>query len=167
MIRAADLDDASRIASISVMSWRAAYAGIVPDDALRDLDVDERADRWTRILADGSGTVLVWDDGQVRGFLSGGPCRDDDAGGDLEVYALYVEPDRWRDGIGSALMAAFLSDERTDGVRTARLWVLEANAHGRAFYERCGYVRDGASKSFAIGAAVLPEVRYARALSGA
>jgi RimJ/RimL family protein N-acetyltransferase len=44
------------------------------------------------------------------------------------------------------------------------LWVFEANAAARGFYERLGWTPDGAAKPFAIGGAVPVELRYRRRL---
>ena len=42
IIRDAELRDARGIAEVHVRSWQAAYAGIVPDEDLAQLSVDER-----------------------------------------------------------------------------------------------------------------------------
>jgi GNAT superfamily N-acetyltransferase len=40
----------------------------------------------------------------VVGFVSVGPSRDSDASG--ELFAIYVDPDRWGAGVGTELIAA-------------------------------------------------------------
>ena len=76
----------------------------------------------------------VWDDGQLRGFAV---LRGD------ELSQLYVDPDAFGRGIGSALLDV-AKTERPDGFT---LWVFQANERARRFYEdrgcRCVRLTDG------------------------
>jgi hypothetical protein len=51
LVRPAVLQDAPAIAAVHVATWRDAYAGLLPDDFLDGLDVDQRAERWRGRLA--------------------------------------------------------------------------------------------------------------------
>ena len=53
IIRDAELRDARGIAEVHVRSWQAAYAGIVPDEDLARLSVDQREQFWAQILSKG------------------------------------------------------------------------------------------------------------------
>ena len=44
--RPATIDDARVIAQVHVDTWRTTYAGIVPDDYLRDLSYERRERQW-------------------------------------------------------------------------------------------------------------------------
>jgi GNAT superfamily N-acetyltransferase len=55
-----------------------------------------------------------------------------------EVHALYVEPGYQGRGIGRALLHSAPDAQE--------LWVLQANAPGREFYERQGWMPDGGSR---------------------
>jgi ribosomal protein S18 acetylase RimI-like enzyme len=59
---------------------------------------------------------------------------------------MYVDPDRWRQGVGDALMRAAL--ERLSGLpyEEAVLWTFKENGRAIAFYERYGWRPDGAEK---------------------
>ena len=48
-IREAELCDARGIAEVHVRSWQAVYAGIVPDEDLARLSVDQRHEFWRHI----------------------------------------------------------------------------------------------------------------------
>jgi GNAT superfamily N-acetyltransferase len=84
--------------------------------------VEARAERWTTLLAQGKSTgfKLVAEDGdQVAGFCSVvTPARDEDLGPRAcEVAAIYVDPSRWRSGVGTSLLDAAvgrLDDGRWD-----------------------------------------------------
>jgi GNAT superfamily N-acetyltransferase len=172
-IRLAETDDAEAIAVIQIGAWRAAYAGFLPGAFLDSLDVEQRATQWRgRIgaaMRPESPTFVALDDTDtVRGFAHTGPVRDDDLDptGRAEIYTIYVDPGSWRRGIGSALLGAI--DEHWAGtdVRELVLWAFEANADGRAFYERMGWQLDGARQVDDFGTAHPVEVRYRRSLPG-
>jgi hypothetical protein len=50
-IRPAELRDAHGIAIVHVLSWQAAYRGIVPDEFLRALSIETREARWRELLS--------------------------------------------------------------------------------------------------------------------
>jgi GNAT superfamily N-acetyltransferase len=162
-VRPAVVDDAEDIARISVHSWRAAYRGFMPDELLDGLDIARRAriqrERLGRLPAGVGVFVAVDGSGQLLGFAQAGEYRDDDGTG--EVYAIYVEPGHWGAGAGRALMAAAVDHLTAAGPRPVRLWALDGNERARRFYERFGYVADGAVGSFAAGDGVdVPTIRF-------
>lgn len=166
-VRPARLADADEIAAVHVATWQHAYAGLLPDDFLAGLDVNQRAGRWrTRISEPGNDIfVLVFEQlGRVRGFVSGGPSRDGGAGG--EVYAIYVDPACQGQGAGAWLLAAAARRLAESGFTEASLWVLADNHPSRRFYESRGWGPDGTAKpwSYGDGQSVM-EVRYVTPLT--
>lgn len=161
MIRAAMTTDADAIAAVHEASRLAAYRGLM-DDALAIGDRARRRVMWAGLVAPGNGRVLVAADGDVLvAFVHVAPSRDDDASADVgEITSLYVQPSHWRRGIGRDLMTAALRHARDSGLATVTLWVLEANARARAFYEAAGFARDGGQKVHAPTG--LQEMRYRR-----
>jgi GNAT superfamily N-acetyltransferase len=144
VVREATVADARSIAEVQVRSWRGAYRGIVPTQVLDEMSVDLREDVWRGILDEGNSPTFVADD-PVAGFLSLFlPSRDEDAGPrTAEIAATYVDPSRWGEGIGKALIARALEQLPPDDWDDLTLWVFLRNAHGRAFYARSGFRLDG------------------------
>lgn len=171
-VRVATIGDADAITEAHVAAWQAAYRGIMPERYLDDL-TKERASRAARHRVsiaspdDPRTFELVAEyDGAVVGWLCGGPSRDEDRSDTTgEVWAVYVHPDDWRRGVGSALMTAALERLAGDGFTEAVLWVFEANARARGFYERFGWRPDGATAIFARGGGQAVEIRYRRPLA--
>jgi ribosomal protein S18 acetylase RimI-like enzyme len=165
-LRAARPGDAQPIAAVHVATWQDAYAGLLPDDFLAGLDVGEWAERWRGRLgaaAEGMFTLVFEADGQVRGFVSGGPSRDESPGG--EVYAIYLDPGWQGRGAGRSLLAAAPRLLADAGYPGASLCVLAGNRPARGFYESQGWHCDGTEMPWTLpdGSSV-PEVRYVRTL---
>jgi L-amino acid N-acyltransferase YncA len=152
-LRPGVVDDAPAIARINVEAWLAAYQGIVSDSFLAAISVSAREHAWReRILGDPERPVLVAErDGELIGYCGmSAPSRDADAAiGVAEITAIYVSPRVWRSGAGRALMDAALSLLRAHGWQSATLWVFQANAQARAFYEAFGFTVDGTTQTHA------------------
>lgn len=137
---------------------------------LDGMTVEKRTERWTKILevfhgADpedgvhrGPTFVAETEDGDVIGFCSGGTNRDKLGDAVGEIYALYVLKAYWGGDIGRALMDV-ATDEMFRRYETLILWVLTENHRAIAFYEKCGFVKDGATKTIKFGYDELPETR--------
>lgn len=162
IIRRALPSDADALARLHVASWRAAYRGLLPDSLLDGLDPERRARRFRESLEAGlEETHLALEGESLLGFVTLGACRDEDVDSAAtgEIWGVYLDPARWRRGIGRRLCrhAEGLLLER--GLGTVKLWVLEDNASARRFYEALGYRADGRS-DLKHGGAQLRAVRY-------
>lgn len=163
VIRQATAEDALKIAGVHVQSWQGAYKGIVPEEHLRALSIEKRADGWQKTLTESAeGTFVAEESGVVFGWVSFGTSRDEGASNAGEVYGLYVHPDHWGHGFGRDLMRRAETDLRQQGYGLITLWVLELNERARRFYSKTGYAFDGTKKQVAIGGADLSEIRYSR-----
>lgn len=166
-LRPAAPSDARAIGFVSVTTWRQAYRGLVPDALLDALSIDERSEGFEEFLAaaDQSGCRgwMAHMAGAPIGFVLCGPARDlpdrPDAG---EIYAIYVLKPYWGTGAGHDLLGQAVLHLRARGSTEVVLWVLEANARARRFYEREGFAPDGGRKLDPLGGHALDEVRYRR-----
>jgi ribosomal protein S18 acetylase RimI-like enzyme len=148
-IRWAGLPDARGIAEVHVAAWRSAYRGLLPDTTLEQLSVEDVNARWEGRLTETWAQVLVLShDEQVVGFVGYGPTDDEDADPENvgEIYVLYVAPEEWRRGHGTALLREAMDRLRAKGNTEAVLWVLHDNAQAIAFYESAGFVADGVKR---------------------
>lgn len=185
-VRLARPDDAEAIADAHVRGWLAAYRGLVPDPILDGLSVERRATFWRDTIttetaagaagAAGAGTTtagtaadpaaartwVVEEGGHVRGFASTGPVRDhpDGLAGAGEVFAIYLAPEARGRGLGRTLFGHVVDDLRGRGFDPVVVWVFEANAGTRHFYEAAGFRLDGARQPVDLGETSLPEIRY-------
>ncbi|GAA2756116.1 GNAT family N-acetyltransferase [Actinopolymorpha rutila] len=134
--------DADALGEVHTRVWREAYAGLVPQDYLDQLDSRRSAERWRTTLndvCDEQFLRLVGLHGQeLVGFVVG-PARDDDPPTPRELQVINVLPAHHGTGLADRLLAAALGDS------AAYLWVLEGNERATAFYRRHGFATDGAT----------------------
>lgn len=151
-LRDARRGDELAVAAVHVRSWQEAYRGLMPDDYLDALDPRDRAAAYTfePAVPAAPTTVLAVgeEDGEevVLGFATFCPSRDEDALGLGEIVALYVDPGRHQGGVGRLLMAEARRRLVEAGFTEGLLWVLDGNARAAGFYEREGWVPDGARR---------------------
>ena len=159
MVRPYDERDLPRIGLIHSRSRQAAYAGLVPDEALARVTPEQQVVAWGVRLAalpTPSVPVVVELDGEVIGFALGQLTPDVGA----ELVAIHVLPEHRGTGAGSALMTAVVDAFRGWGVSDARLHVIAGNTRAQAFYERHGWHRRGPAGTHEIGGAVVEIVEY-------
>jgi GNAT superfamily N-acetyltransferase len=161
MLRLATIEDAETVAAIHVRTWQIAYEGTIPAQHLASLSIQERANLWRRVISERHSTVLlaVASHGET-GFISFGPSRDKDGNEKAEIYAIYVLPKFWHQGIGGELLEGAERRIKDNQFIAVTLWVLEKNALARQFYEVRGYGLDAARKDETIGGVLLTELRY-------
>ena len=161
IVRPATPPDAAGIATVHVRTWQGAYAHVFPHDALQALPLEPRIELWSRTLGSPEPRPAVFvaeDDGEIVGFVSVGPSREDEREG--ELYAIYVLPTAWGSGAGAELMSRALEALRAAGFAEATLWVLGDNPRARRFYEREGWRADGATRREEFLGVEIEEVRY-------
>ncbi|MDX0698447.1 GNAT family N-acetyltransferase [Sinorhizobium medicae] len=170
-IRPAEPDDLMMIASVLVRTWRATFRGIIADDYLDAMTVEEQAIRHARRMRF-PGTLMMaaadMDEDRVVGFANYGKARGMPPAFDRELYELYLLPEFHRAGLGSALVRAVAAHCQETGGDSLFAWVLKDNPN-RAFYERLG-ARAVAQGRVSVGRASLDQLAYRwddlRALSG-
>jgi GNAT superfamily N-acetyltransferase len=163
-VRLARVEDAKRIAEVHVRSWQLAYRHILPPEFLDSMAPDQRAPRWRERIGARDSVILVVEDEEamVAGFLSLGPGPRPGVG---ELYAIYLDPDRWDQGLGRQMMMAAELQFVQGGYLEAVLWVFADNQRARRFYERGGWRADGGLRLEEIGGVQPSQVRYRRSLA--
>lgn len=138
-VRPADPRDVPGVQRVARRGWHAAY-----EDVLSAATIEAKLEEWygqasirEYVEREDVGYFVATADGQVLGYASGGPSEEGDDVGFLG--AIYVDPDRWGEGIGSRLLdrvESFLADR---GYERLRFRVLAENDVGTSFYRSRGY----------------------------
>ena len=135
--------DVEEIARVHVQCWQESYAGLLPDDFLKNLSVDEKIAQWRQTVSDPQ--VFTWiarEAGRVVGFVSCAPAREGAArGADGEILAIYILKAYQGRKIGRSLMAAAARFWLSKGGRSLIVLSMAGNTQAAAFYEALGGVR--------------------------
>ena len=162
-LREADAADIDGIARLHAESWRVAYRGQYSDAFLDGPVFADRLAVWTERLTSPSGNqyvIVAEDAGAVAGFACA--FGADDATWGTLLDNIHVDPARKRAGIGTRLIVetARWASRKFPGIGFY-LWVLEANAPARAFYERLGARNAEQVMSDPPGGGRISSLRYA------
>lgn len=145
--RLAETADADQIARVHYESLNVTFNHTAPEYvASRTLNDFENA--WhERVLSQTSITNLLLSNNEIVGFVSAGPCRDEDTNSSWgSVDRIYLHPSVCEKGLGLQLLKWCENNLAERNFETAKLWVFEVNKRAIRFYERNGYKPDGNSK---------------------
>jgi GNAT superfamily N-acetyltransferase len=166
IIRDASPQDAIEVAAVHVRAWQASYSGLLGREYLDRLRPEDRAARYD-FGAEDPRTIVAIERHTITGFASIGASRDQDTAQAGEVYALYVDPPHWGEGIGRALMAHASQHLRARGFTEAILWVLAGNERAASFYRGEGWSHDSSRRREDIWGVNVEVLRYRRTLQPA
>jgi len=136
----------------------------VPDSFLDAMTPDESTERWREVAAGAmaNAALLVCEvEGAVVGFACYGAARPPQLGYGGELYATYYLPEAMGKGYGTAAVREVVAGLKRMGHADMILWVMEANARGRRFYESIGGgVIPDSRQSFEIDSTAIWEIAY-------
>lgn len=137
-IRDAVIDDIDDVLRVTERSWNVAYSDILSEETI---------DTTMKTLYEGGATARLIEredtaffvaerNGIIVGFISGAPSDEEDV---ALLGALYVHPDYWNEGIGTALLREFEAFCHRRGDERIEFHVLSENEIGMSFYRKHGY----------------------------
>lgn len=148
-IRPAKISDAHAMARIYVETWQATYRGILPDNYLGAMTINDCAKtlanemRASRVIS----LVAESEQGHLTGLITGGIDRRRNSIYGGEIFSLYVGKSYQRLGIGKTLVRHLVDRMNRLDIFTVKVQVLQANPC-RRFYEKlngvllaCGRIR--------------------------
>jgi ribosomal protein S18 acetylase RimI-like enzyme len=183
-VRPATPDDAAAVSDVAEAAWWETYPGVLDPDAveaalaelydeafLREV-LEEREDllflvcevrpegepRSGRTATDGS-RESAEDDGEIVGFATAQQTWADE----VAVHTVYVHPDRWSEGVGTALLEEIEASARAADADRLRAGVLSGNHVGRSFLESRGFERVE-TETAEVGGETVPEDVFERKL---
>ncbi|WP_193103713.1 GNAT family N-acetyltransferase [Brachybacterium sp. FME24] len=142
------LADAPALARIHVRGWEIAYGHLLAGEQwFGQPAIERRTAQWISWLTPGSpasdqGVLRLGRDagGTPIGLAGSWPPRDSSPVRDRELSLLYIDRAWFGSGLARSLAEAVIGDE------PASVWVAEENPRARRFYEKLGFVADGATQ---------------------
>jgi GNAT superfamily N-acetyltransferase len=139
-VREATPGDAAPASDVAEAAWWASCAGFLDADTLRRVlaegytgerlaDAFGDSELYTVVAVDGAGVVV--------GFAVAERTWADT----VDLHALYVDPDRWGEGAGAALLDSVVAYARGEECEYVRATAFEGNPVARPFFESQGFER--------------------------
>lgn len=143
-MRLAEKSDARVMADIISKSWSKAYNGIIPDDFIEAKN-NARIFQFERIMSETNKENYIVQLGteDVGLFMFGEMTDNDLSEFFIELKAIYLLPEYFRQGIGTEIVNYCLEMAKSLKKRYMSLWVLSENFNAIAFYESLGFRFDG------------------------
>jgi len=167
-VRPAVARDAKAIAEIHVATWQVTYKDMMPEDYLQKMTVEKRQAFWREAIEFSEPQLLVATDGdQIVGFVGYDRSRDANTRATVgEIWAMYVAPAHWGQGVGLALWDGARDGLKEEGCTQVTIWVLLRNERALEFCEHAaGFKREMPSlKTVAFGDIKLEEIRLKRSV---
>lgn len=166
-IRPATLRDARAVAEVHAAVQQVLFSGIVPDEALRAQPMEKRVSTWREAIEYGEPQVHVAEaGGQVVGLVGFDRSRDPKTKPTVgEIWALYLLPDHWGQGVGVALWDAASEGLSEEGCTQVTVWVPLRHERALRFFELAGFKRElNTARTTPVGGVKIEELRLKRAL---
>lgn len=150
MLRDGVPGDADAIERIRIAAWQVAYQEFMPGDFLSNLNALQNVDGLRKRLSsqdhDFSVSVVETDDSVVAFAIMGKP-RYEAPGDIVELWALNVQPEYWRKGIGSQLTKRAIESARVAGFKNIELWCINGNQPAETAYKQAGFSPTGKERT--------------------
>ena len=160
-VRPAASADLAVIGEVATETWRATYAGKIPDRQITEFLATgySHAALERSLQGLGPGLMVATLGQQVIGYAMAGQNRNHQG----ELFAIYVLPKWQGKQAGWRLWRQAITYLRQRGYSEMVLWVLDSNIQARAFYERQGAIEMG-ERDFPVGSGIVKEFGYHLAL---
>ena len=168
ILREANQSDVKTLAHLHVVGGRSSYEGLVDQTYLDSLTEEDFVQRWEEWLQEDVRVIVAEEKetSNICGFSGFGPLKTPPPGSSpirpqysSEIYAIYVLPEFWRQGIGRQLMQYCTKELQKEGHNSICLWVLKGNERAGSFYENLGGQRIG-KHTIEVGPSKVIEVCY-------
>ena len=156
-VREATVEDIPGIQRVARRGWRETYEFLSEGAVETILDDWYAADELESAITAPENVYLVAETDDIGGYASAAPTANEEA----QLYAIYVDPDQWNDGLGTALLDGVRDRLGDRGSRRLRVEVLAENSVGVSFYESRGFERTS-EREREVGSQTLVEYVYYR-----
>ena len=158
-VRAATGEDLAAVEAVARDAWYAAYGGFLEPRTVEAglAEAYDEAVLSAAVEHDDIEFLVAEADDEVVGFASAERTWADE----VELHTLYVHPNRWGKGVGSALLSAIEEWTREQGVDRIACGVFAENAVGVGFFEAKGF-RRGREREAELASERHPECEFER-----
>lgn len=136
-IREANAEDIEPIASLYVMNWKKTYVGLLPDNFLNGLTVNEGIKKWQEYLNKEKHRIFVaYENEKILGFSA---CKEDEELKNcLYLDSLHVSETSRGKGVGTKLINTVGSYAYIKGYEHMSICIVKGNDNTKRIYEKMG-----------------------------
>jgi len=141
MIRIAHVGDAQDIARLIVEGWQSAYVGMIEEEYLKNLSLEDRKKRVIRSILnvhEKSKYYIYQEKDEILGVIKFGEAEEKDSIYTAEVFILYIKVEYKRKGIGTKLLNFAKEELKRQGHKNMIIYCLKKNLPSVKFYEKNG-----------------------------
>lgn len=141
MIRIAKVTDSFDIATIIVEGWKSAYTGMIDEEYLKKMTVENRTRRVMRSILnqkEKSRYYIYQEEHETLGVIKFGLAEEKDSIYTAEVFILYIKPENKNRGIGTKLLTFAKEELKKQGHENMIIYCLKKNIASIKFYEKNG-----------------------------
>jgi ribosomal protein S18 acetylase RimI-like enzyme len=136
-IREANAEDMELIANLYVMNWKKTYVGLLPDNFLNGLTVNDGINKWQEYLTKEKHRIFVaYENENFWGFSA---CKEDEELKNcLYLDSLHVSESSRGKGVGTKLINTVGSYAYIKGYEHMSICIVKGNDKAKRIYEKMG-----------------------------
>ncbi len=141
MIREGTKNDAEQIAKLKIKNYQKTYSNIFSDQFLNEMNIEEEKQKYIRGLQNRK-VLVYYDEDKILGYVYFGKRKNHKEilpDYDGEIYAIYVDVEFQRKGIGKKLILAALNGLINDYNKII-LWCIKDNYNSLQFYKERSFL---------------------------
>ena len=136
-IREANAEDMELIANLYVMNWKKTYVGLLPDNFLNGLTVNDGINKWQEYLTKEKHRIFVAYENE--NFLGFSACKEDEELKNcLYLDSLHVSETSRGKGVGTKLINTVGSYAYIKGYEHMSICIVKGNDNAKRIYEKMG-----------------------------
>ena len=136
-IREANAEDMELIANLYVMNWKKTYVGLLPDNFLNGLTVNDGINKWQEYLTKEKHRIFVAYENE--NFLGFSACKEDEELKNcLYLDSLHVSESSRGKGVGTKLINKVGSYAYIKGYEHMSICIVKGNDNAKRIYEKMG-----------------------------
>ena len=136
-IREANAEDMELIANLYVMNWKKTYVGLLPDNFLNGLTVNDGINKWQEYLTKEKHRIFVAYENE--NFLGFSACKEDEELKNcLYLDSLHVSETSRGKGVGTKLINTVGSYAYIKGYEHMSICIVKGNDKAKRIYEKMG-----------------------------
>lgn len=136
-IREANAEDMELIANLYVMNWKKTYVGLLPDNFLNGLTVNDGINKWQEYLTKEKHRIFVAYENE--NFLGFSACKEDEELKNcLYLDSLHASESSRGKGVGTKLINTVGSYAYIKGYEHMSICIVKGNDKAKRIYEKMG-----------------------------